>query len=140
MKAEDSNFCAWLRDKVKLNSLEVLNNDDNEELRNEHRKYLKNFKDAKSQVQEWLDKNYPKEVRSLIKNLYIRGKHLEGNLSLNDFINLERLDCSCNKITSLELTGLNQLEKIYCNDNYLTYVNYSSLNPKKLTELNFSDN
>ncbi|CAH1764055.1 3148_t:CDS:10, partial [Entrophospora sp. SA101] len=50
------------------------------------------------------------------------------------------LNCSYNKLTSIDLTGLNQLEKVECPDNYLTNFDYSVLNPDKLIHLNISDN
>jgi hypothetical protein len=65
---------------------------------------------AKSQViqlqeaQEWLDKNYPKNTRSKEKYLYIPHKNLTGFLNLNDFTNLEKLDCSNNKFTGQHLS------------------------------------
>jgi len=82
-------------------------------------------------------------------------------LDLNDFVNLEVLDCSnnqltelklgnclqlrlinCsfNKLTTLDLTNLTKLEMIDCADNYLTELNYSSLNSAKLTYLNINNN
>ena len=103
-------------------------------------------------AQEWLDRNYPKRRRSSVKELNISGwdfnnqkektnwEKLKGHLDLTDFTNLEELDCGQNQITSLNLNGLTQLEKLYCYDNYLTSFDYSSLNPKKLTYLNISDN
>ena|SRR5689334_4960663 len=67
-------------------------------------------------AQEYLNNNYPKEIRKNLKSLEVSGKDLEGNLNLEDFINLERLDCYGNRITSLDLT----------NNKNLTYLNLSS--------------
>ena len=87
-------------------------------------------------TQEYININYPKEIRKNLKTLEISGKDLEGCLDLKDFINLERLDCYENRITSLNLA----------NNKNLTYLNPSS-NPisnldlsqnEKLTEIHFS--
>ena len=87
-------------------------------------------------AQEYINNNYPKETKKNLKSLEISGKDLEGHLDLKDFINLERLDCYENRITSLNLT----------NNKNLTYLNPSS-NPisnldlnqnEKLTEIHFS--
>ncbi|CAI2164580.1 18998_t:CDS:2 [Funneliformis geosporum] len=112
-------------------------------------------------AQEWLDKNYPKEIRNEIKNLYLKEKKIEGDLNLSDFVNLNELDCSDNFLTSLninnckhlkrldvsfnhltnlEFSGSYKLEVIKCNDNFLTNFDYSLLSANKLTYLNISDN
>jgi len=86
--------------------------------------------------QEYINNNYPQEIRKNLKSLEISGKDLEGHLDLKDFISLERLDCYENRITNLNLT----------NNKNLTYLNPSS-NPisnldvsqnKNLTEIHFS--
>ncbi|RIA83273.1 hypothetical protein C1645_861119 [Glomus cerebriforme] len=112
-------------------------------------------------AQEWLDQNYPKEIRKEIKQLNISKKDLEEKLDLSDFIELQKLNCShncltnlnisqckklkdlrCdfNKLTRLDIENLKELEKIDCNDNCITDFDHSSLNPDKLTYLNITDN
>jgi len=91
-------------------------------------------------AQEWLEQEYPKEIRNEVKHLYVHRKNLEGHLDLRDFIRLERLDCSYNQLTSLDLTGLANLEWLFCNNNYLTELDYSLLNADGLTHLNIDDN
>src|SRR5947209_3975944 len=91
-------------------------------------------------AQEWLDKNYPKKIRKEISNLYVGGKKLEGHLDVSDFVNLEKLDCSGNKLVSLNLNGLTKLEGIDCSANELTDLDYSSLNSSNLNSLKISDN
>ncbi|CAI2167932.1 4667_t:CDS:10 [Funneliformis geosporum] len=81
--------------------------------------------------QEWLNDSYPKESRSLIKNLYISNKNLEDSLNLKDFCNLEKLDCSYNQLVNLNLTGLARLEKINCDNNFLIIGNYDRERIKK---------
>jgi len=91
-------------------------------------------------AQEWLDNHYPKIKRNKIKGLHIREKGLEGSLDLSDFTNLEMLDCSHNKITSLNLTGLEKLVKLECNYNLLGDFNYFLLNFSELNSLEINDN
>ena len=74
-------------------------------------------------IQEYVNKNYLKEVRKELKTLNISGKDLEGHLDLKDFPNLEKLDCYENRITSLDLT----------NDNYFNYWLWK----KKLALINY---
>src|SRR5579862_553137 len=70
-------------------------------------------------AQDYLNQKYPvEEERKNVKKLDISNQKLEGDLDLSDFINLETLDCSHNKLTNLDLTNLTQLEEIRCNDNY----------------------
>ncbi|CAG8792223.1 5531_t:CDS:2, partial [Racocetra persica] len=70
--------------------------------------------------EEISEKNeYPKEERKDIKELNISRKNLEGNLELSDFINLERLDCYDNKLTGLNVNGLDKLRVVVCFDNNL---------------------
>ena len=106
--------------------------------------------------QQWLESQEEyntKEKRGKVKELDISKKELEGDLDLNDFINLEKLNCpynqlttvnlsncmqlkvlNCgsNKLTNLDLTKSRELERISCNDNYLNSFDYLSLNPEKL--------
>ncbi|WNE39993.1 MAG: hypothetical protein GBAus27B_000060 [Mycoplasmataceae bacterium] len=93
-------------------------------------------------AQEWLEKNYPKDRfclreketthneeiitnnqgkrRDEITNLDISEQSLSGSLDLSDFTNLESLDCSSNKITSLSLKNCDKLININCSNNKLT--------------------
>lgn len=58
----------------------------------------------KNNAQEWLDKNYPREIREEIKYLDISQANLEGLLVLEGFSNLEKLDCSDNDLTGLDMS------------------------------------
>jgi hypothetical protein len=110
-------------------------------------------------AQEWLDKDHPKENRKQIKKLNIGWKELKGKLNLNDFTNLEKLDCHWNSLTSLnvgnckklkelycsynQITQLilpNNLEILHCRDNLLTDLDFKVLNGEKLTSLNLENN
>jgi len=62
------------------------------------------------------------------------------SLNLSNCRQLKYLDCGFNKLTNLDLTGLKELKEIECNDNYLTSLDYALLNPQQLTYLNISDN
>jgi len=78
-------------------------------------------------AQEWLDKNYPKEERDNIVELKIRKKTLEGHLDLQDFVNLEFLDCSRNQLTSLDLSKNMKLEVVNIYDNRISCTEYARL-------------
>jgi serine/threonine protein kinase len=134
-------------------------------------------------AQTWLDQNYRKngtcirkeknwnsnelenhwdfgKTRAEITRLDIREKGLEGNCDLSDFKNCEKLDCSNNYLTNLEvnncgklkeincknnqlitlnLSNLAELETLLCSNNYLTQIVYPS-NPEKITYLDIRNN
>ncbi len=54
-------------------------------------------------AQQYLDQKYPKSIRKNITQLNISKRNLERCLDLRDFVNLERLDCSRNQLTSLNI-------------------------------------
>jgi len=92
-------------------------------------------------AQKWLDKNFPKELRSGFVELDISGQDLEGVLKLEDFVNLKEINCHGNSITKLEVINCPKLKKIDCKWNKLVDPNFlSSLNPRKLTWLDVRDN
>ena|SRR6266508_3010179 len=127
-------------------------------------------------AQEWLNEIYPiKSQRKKVKKILIESKEkenlpdlqlfsenpenkhyldikLEKELDLSDFVNLEKLSISGQKITELkisncsnltylncpenELKNLNlsklvNLETINCSNNLLTEIDFSSQDPKK---------
>ena len=71
-------------------------------------------------AQEWLDQNYPKEIRGEIKELNISRKNLEGGLELEDFANLEKLDCSFNKLVWINNYWLSKLTELDCSHNHFS--------------------
>ncbi|RHZ36552.1 hypothetical protein [endosymbiont GvMRE of Glomus versiforme] len=78
----------------------------------------------------WLDWKYPSEIKKGIKELDISKEKLTGSLNFNDFVNLEKLDCSSNGFFNGTL-------------NCLTYDGIDTLdisNCEKLVELNCSAN
>jgi len=112
-------------------------------------------------TQEYLDKNYPLAERTKITELNISYENLTGSLKLEGFSNLTRLDCPDNQLTNLNLgdcsqlkvlrcdnnqltkltlPNLPQLEILSCSHNYLTQLDYSVLNPEKLTTLEINNN
>ncbi|CAG8714207.1 12807_t:CDS:2, partial [Racocetra fulgida] len=85
------------------------------------------------------DKENSGKRRSEIANLDISYKNLEGHLDLTDFVNLKKLVCSKNKLTSLNLVNCQQLERIVCSDNQLTIITLPS-NPTNLKKIDLSNN
>src|SRR6185436_6324539 len=68
----------------------------------------------------------------------INRKDLEGELKLEDFSNLERIDCNENKLTSLQFTNCPRLTRIYCYGNKLTNLKITGC--PKVSYLNISCN
>jgi len=85
-------------------------------------------------AQQWLDQRYPikntipSKRRNRVEQLDVSNKELEGSLDLTDFINLKKLYCSDNKLTSLKLSNLTKLETIFCSNNQLTNLEINGLN------------
>jgi len=94
-----------------------------------------------------LDKKYPKkEEKVKIKKLDISNKDLEGSLNLENFTNLEKLDCSGNLLTSLDLTSckVEKLAKLNVDSNNFTsqdlsfFSNFTNLEYLQITATSFS--
>lgn len=77
-------------------------------------------------AKEWFDEWYPKEERKLITWLELRRKGFQEELDLSDFVNLEELNCSDNKLTSLNLSECSKLKTINCSENQLTNLDVSN--------------
>ena len=78
--------------------------------------------------------------RGKYKELDISSKNLAGILNLSDFINLEKLNCSRNYLTSLELNKCEKLVEIDCCYNLLDDLDFLKKlpNPKKLSFLDLN--
>ncbi|MCE8163159.1 MAG: serine/threonine-protein kinase [Candidatus Moeniiplasma glomeromycotorum] len=79
-------------------------------------------------AQEYLDFTYPcserKQIRELELNAWNEG--LTGELNLNDFTNLEKLNCFLNQLTFLNLSKCSKLVELNCNENNLNELDVSN--------------
>lgn len=93
-------------------------------------------------AQEWLDKNYSKTRKGTTIVLDTKNKNLEGSLSLEEFTNLEKLDCQNNQLTNLDISGCPKIVKILCSNNQLTNANFLKQlkHPEKLISLTIDSN
>jgi len=92
-------------------------------------------------LEEYLEKNYPEKQKSEIKEIYINDKNLGGDLKIEGFSELERLDCYSNKLTGLEIVDCPKLKELCCFDNCLEDLDFvNNLSPKKLTTLDIKNN
>ncbi|CAG8576484.1 290_t:CDS:10, partial [Scutellospora calospora] len=98
--------------------------------------YPKNGTCVRKNETSWID-NFGK-TREEIKELNIDEKGLEGGLDLSDFKNLEKLFCSYNCLTNLNVNN-SELKELECFNNYLTQITYPT-NLEQITYLNISDN
>src|SRR3954464_11018300 len=71
--------------------------------------------------------------------LDISKRNLAGRLKLRGFINLKRLNCSDNQLTSLNLSDCPNLLELKCNNNQLTNLNFLKL-VSNLEKLEIQDN
>jgi len=78
-------------------------------------------------AQSWLDKNYPEEQRSEIKDLDVKNKSLTGSLNLTGFVNLKKFDCSSNKLSSLDCLQCIKLQELNCSLNSFASLQISDL-------------
>ncbi|RGB40090.1 hypothetical protein C1646_664139 [Rhizophagus diaphanus] len=71
-------------------------------------------------TRKYIDKRYPIiGDRKKLNELIMTNENLEGHLDLTDFINLEKLQCSKNKLTSLDISKNEKLIEIDCSQNNL---------------------
>src|SRR5437016_841330 len=102
-------------------------------------------------AQKWLDEKYPsKEERKErtrldfsssylhANNLLDKSEKLEGDLDLRDFVNLKKLYCFDNKLTSINVSNLINLNRIFCYNNQLTRLEIGYLS--NLEDLRCSEN
>jgi hypothetical protein len=89
-------------------------------------------------VQEWLDKNYPKNTRNKIVELDISKKDLVGSLNLSDFTNLKKLQCGSNKLS--KLFGIRNIVYLDINDNLISDENIFESLSNELNYLDIRDN
>ena len=90
-------------------------------------------------AQDYINQYYPLFQRNTVTKLDLANELLEGNLSLETFINLEELDCSNNNITKLTL-GSSKLHCLDCSRNNLTDLDLTHVNSTELTYLRISNN
>jgi AIG1 family/Leucine Rich repeats (2 copies) len=106
----------------------------------EHLSKLNNEEPHKSETRRWLDKDYPFEYeRKKLTVLDMSKRNLKGRLSLKGFTNLERLNCSNNQLTSLDLSDCPNLIELKCNNNQLTNLNFLK-SVSNLEKLEIQDN
>jgi hypothetical protein len=87
-------------------------------------------------AQKWLDENYPRERRKIIE-LDIRNNYLEGELDLSDFVGLEKLNCSNNRLTNLVLpSNSTNLSYLDISDTDLDKIDVGKL-PKSLETIKY---
>jgi len=83
-----------------------------------------------------LDENYPLEAsgqqkRENIIFLNINGKNLAGELKLENFTRLEKLDCSFNQLTNLDLSDCQNLTHLNCAWNQFISTEFLKTVPNK---------
>ena len=95
---------------------------------------LKEWKENPKRAQEYLDCFYPQKERAKTTELRISKNNLTRTLDLNEFVNLEELDCSNNNLDKLILVNCSNLKKLVCYSNQLTNLDINNcLNLKELT-------
>ncbi|RGB40086.1 hypothetical protein C1646_664136 [Rhizophagus diaphanus] len=88
-------------------------------------------------TQKYLDKQYPIiGDRTNLNELKMTDENLEGHLDLSDFINLKKLDCSNNKLTSLNISKNEKLTEIDCSQNNLISLDLSNCSNLKSVTAN----
>jgi Leucine-rich repeat (LRR) protein len=89
-------------------------------------------------AQEYINENYPQEERKNVTELLINDKNLEGKLDVNDFINLEKLDCSHNKLTGLSISKNLKLQVINVRENQIVANLNNFFHLRELEKLDLS--
>lgn len=141
VEVNDYSFADYLRQKT---NYQISNNSNIEELEEEYEKYC--------QVQTWLDFWYPNDKKKETIRLNINKKNLKGDLTIEGWENLEKLDCSKyenenNNFPKIVLGNLPKLRYFAiknCGSSELT-INYLQIqqlviNESSLTDLDFLKN
>src|SRR6185437_4563002 len=63
-------------------------------------------------AKDYINSKYPFNARKNIKKLDLKDLGLTGSLNLNDFTDLEDIDCSYNDITNLRVNKLKNLKRL----------------------------
>ncbi|RGB40046.1 hypothetical protein C1646_800907 [Rhizophagus diaphanus] len=86
-----------------------------------------NYLDIISNAQKYLKTAYPtKKEREKETMLVISKKNLENHLDLSEFVNLEKLNCSGNDLTSLDISKNKHLTEIDCSQNKIISLDLSN--------------
>lgn len=131
----------WVSEGVKKNEAELayyLQKENQQRINEELRKQYKQWW-ATLRAQQYLDYFYPLVRRAKIKHLDISKKSLlleipfifkpeklTGSLDLTGFINLEKLKCSHNQLTNLNLSECSKLQELACSSNKLYRLDLTS--------------
>lgn len=89
----------------------------------ETNQFLPEIDEEITDAQQWLENQEEyntKEKRVEVESLVIDKKGLEGSLNLSDFVNLKRLNCNNNNLTSLDVSNCLELTSIRAEVNQLT--------------------
>jgi len=87
-------------------------------------------------AREYLDQNY---LTKEIKRLDLSNQNLEGDLIIQDFLNLESIKCGSNQdLTSLKLINLPELNYLHTNGCQITNLTINSC--PEISELNIANN
>ncbi len=75
--------------------------------------------------------NFDTEIQVSEANVYggflnVNGQNISDLTGIEEFINIDNLNCSDNQLTSLDVSGIPNLQYLYCNNNLLTSINVSS--------------
>ena len=73
-----------------------------------------------------------------VSNLYLNNFEISNLTGIQSFINLVILQCTDNKLTSLDVSKLTNLDSLYCSSNSLTNLNVTGLS--SLTSLGCDEN
>ncbi|HWR95023.1 MAG TPA: hypothetical protein VN192_07470, partial [Flavobacterium sp.] len=100
--------------------------------------------DVKGKVNSFdtIDTNSDGEIQvseaSLIKYLEFMNGNIKSLEGINEFVNLQALNCGYNDLISLNISGLNNLQTLRCYKNQLTILDVTELTNLKI--LDCSDN
>lgn len=114
LNENDAEFAAYLRQK-KGHQPNQISKQALEQLKREFNIWERKNKPA----QEYLDAVFSKNERNTVRELNISCKELEGHLDLREFINLSKLSCEGNQISSLNVSNCPYLEMLECFANQL---------------------
>lgn len=73
-----------------------------------------------------------------VSAINVSNANITSLFSLENFINLQSLNCGNNQLTSIEVSGLNNLQNFICSNNQLSILNTTGLNNLQIIDCRFN--
>jgi len=87
-----------------------------------------------TEAEEYIQKEYKISEKKSLTELDISNHSLTGISDLSDFVNLEKLNCSFNQLTGINVKNNKKLKELHCKNNLLTSLDLRNCEELKVLE------